>query len=47
MEFIEPSMLVILAIVAFAAGFIDAVAGGGGMLTVPAYCHWVFLHISH
>jgi uncharacterized membrane protein YfcA len=36
MEFIEPSMLVILAIVAFAAGFIDAVAGGGGMLTVPA-----------
>ncbi|SEG28967.1 TSUP family transporter [Vibrio hangzhouensis] len=36
MEFIEPSMLVILALVAFAAGFIDAVAGGGGMLTVPA-----------
>lgn len=36
MEFIEPSMLVILALVAFTAGFIDAVAGGGGMLTVPA-----------
>ncbi|MFA0085864.1 hypothetical protein BCU70_04115 [Vibrio sp. 10N.286.49.C2] len=36
MEFIEPSMLVVLALVAFAAGFIDAVAGGGGMLTVPA-----------
>ncbi len=29
-------MLVILALVAFVAGFIDAVAGGGGMLTVPA-----------
>ncbi|GAM68776.1 hypothetical protein JCM19236_2773 [Vibrio sp. JCM 19236] len=28
-------MLLLLAIVAFVAGFIDAVAGGGGMLTVP------------
>lgn len=36
MEMIEPTMLVILAVVAFAAGFIDAVAGGGGMLTIPA-----------
>jgi uncharacterized membrane protein YfcA len=36
MEFIEPTTLIILACVAFAAGFIDAVAGGGGMLTVPA-----------
>ncbi|USD64361.1 TSUP family transporter [Vibrio sp. SCSIO 43136] len=36
MEFIEPTMLIVLALVAFAAGFIDAVAGGGGMLTVPA-----------
>lgn len=36
MEMLEPTMLVILALVAFAAGFIDAVAGGGGMLTVPA-----------
>ncbi|MDG3087678.1 TSUP family transporter [Vibrio hannami] len=36
MEMMEPAMLVILAIVAFSAGFIDAVAGGGGMLTVPA-----------
>ncbi|MCL9782329.1 TSUP family transporter [Vibrio sp. S4M6] len=36
MEYIEPTTLVILALVAFAAGFIDAVAGGGGMLTVPA-----------
>jgi uncharacterized protein len=36
MELIEPAMLAVLAIVAFIAGFIDAVAGGGGMLTVPA-----------
>jgi uncharacterized membrane protein YfcA len=36
MEFIEPTMLVVLALVAFLAGFIDAVAGGGGTLTVPA-----------
>lgn len=36
MEFVEPTMLVVLALVAFVAGFIDAVAGGGGMLTVPA-----------
>ncbi|MFA0645584.1 sulfite exporter TauE/SafE family protein [Vibrio cyclitrophicus] len=36
MEMIEPTMLFVLALVAFAAGFIDAVAGGGGMLTVPA-----------
>ncbi|MCP3700913.1 MAG: TSUP family transporter [Aliivibrio sp.] len=36
MEFLEPSTLLILGLVAFIAGFIDAVAGGGGMLTVPA-----------
>jgi len=36
MEFLEPTVLIVLALVAFAAGFIDAVAGGGGMLTVPA-----------
>lgn len=36
MEFFEPTVLLVLALVAFAAGFIDAVAGGGGMLTVPA-----------
>lgn len=36
MEMIEPTMLLVLALVAFVAGFIDAVAGGGGMLTVPA-----------
>lgn len=36
MEFLEPSTLIVLGLVAFIAGFIDAVAGGGGMLTVPA-----------
>lgn len=36
MEFLEPSTLLVLGLVAFIAGFIDAVAGGGGMLTVPA-----------
>ncbi len=30
MELVEPTMLVVLALVAFVAGFIDAVAGGGG-----------------
>lgn len=33
---VEPSVLLILCLVAFSAGFIDAVAGGGGLLTVPA-----------
>ncbi len=33
MEMIEPTMLLVLALVAFVAGFIDAVAGGGGMVT--------------
>ncbi|WP_338328489.1 TSUP family transporter, partial [Vibrio fluvialis] len=36
MEWIEPTTIMVLALVAFIAGFIDAVAGGGGMLTVPA-----------
>lgn len=36
MEMLEPTVLLVLALVAFVAGFIDAVAGGGGMLTVPA-----------
>ncbi|WP_086984539.1 sulfite exporter TauE/SafE family protein [Vibrio aphrogenes] len=36
MEMLDPTMMIILGCVAFAAGFIDAVAGGGGMLTVPA-----------
>ncbi|WP_437883395.1 TSUP family transporter [Pseudomonas sp. LRF_L74] len=33
---LEPLTLLILAGVAFAAGFIDAIAGGGGLLTLPA-----------
>lgn len=33
---IDPSTLAILALVAFIAGFIDAIAGGGGLLTIPA-----------
>ncbi len=32
----DPSLLAILCAVAFIAGFIDAIAGGGGLLTVPA-----------
>ncbi|TWI57399.1 hypothetical protein IQ22_00615 [Pseudomonas duriflava] len=32
---IEPSFLLILGLVAFAAGFIDTLAGGGGLITVP------------
>jgi uncharacterized protein len=33
---VDPSVLAILALVAFTAGFIDAIAGGGGLLTIPA-----------
>ena len=33
---LEPAVLLILCAVAFTAGFIDAIAGGGGLLTVPA-----------
>ncbi|WP_313026422.1 TSUP family transporter [Pseudomonas lopnurensis] len=33
---LEPSTLAILIMVAFTAGFIDAIAGGGGLLTLPA-----------
>lgn len=37
MEFVlEPGLLAALGAVAFFAGFIDAIAGGGGLLTVPA-----------
>ncbi|MBU1310041.1 MAG: TSUP family transporter [Gammaproteobacteria bacterium] len=32
----DPNLLAILCAVAFTAGFIDAIAGGGGLLTVPA-----------
>ncbi len=33
---LAPSVWVLLCAVAFTAGFVDAVAGGGGLLTVPA-----------
>ena len=33
---VELSTLAILVLVAFIAGFIDAIAGGGGLLTIPA-----------
>ncbi|WP_242675391.1 TSUP family transporter [Phytopseudomonas dryadis] len=33
---VDPTTLLILALVAFVAGFIDAIAGGGGLLTIPA-----------
>jgi hypothetical protein len=31
-----PSLLALLALVGFAAGFVDAIAGGGGLITLPA-----------
>ena len=33
---LDPATWALLCAVALAAGFIDAIAGGGGMLTVPA-----------
>lgn len=33
---ITPEILLLLALAAFAAGFIDAIAGGGGLITLPA-----------
>ena len=33
---LEPATVLMLCVAAFSAGFIDAVAGGGGLLTVPA-----------
>lgn len=33
---VDLTTLAILAVVAFVAGFIDAIAGGGGLLTTPA-----------
>ncbi|MFG0381604.1 TSUP family transporter [Pseudomonas sp. zbq_18] len=32
----DPGIVLVLALVAFTAGFIDAIAGGGGLLTIPA-----------
>src|SRR5690606_33541446 len=33
---VDPLSLIVLIAVAFTAGFIDAIAGGGGLLTIPA-----------
>ena len=33
---LEPSLLLLLCSIAFIAGYIDAIAGGGGLLTIPA-----------
>lgn len=33
---ITPDILLLLALAGFAAGFIDSIAGGGGLITVPA-----------
>lgn len=32
----SPTLLALLALVGFGAGFVDAIAGGGGLVTVPA-----------
>ena len=32
----DPQTLLLLVAAAFIAGFIDAIAGGGGLLTIPA-----------
>ncbi len=36
MEFSPETILILLAIAAYGAGFIDSIAGGGGLITVPA-----------
>ena len=36
MEMITPEVVAVLAVLALLAGFIDAIAGGGGLLTIPA-----------
>lgn len=36
MEYLSPETAVILMGVSLVAGFIDAIAGGGGLLTIPA-----------
>ncbi len=36
MEFSAETILILLAIAAYGAGFIDSIAGGGGLITVPA-----------
>src|SRR3546814_15820618 len=36
MDFLSPNVILLLAGVGLLAGFIDSIAGGGGLLTVPA-----------
>lgn len=36
MGFDAPEIIILLALAAFLAGFVDSIAGGGGLLTVPA-----------
>ncbi len=36
MEFSTETTLILLAFAAYAAGFVDSIAGGGGLITVPA-----------
>ncbi len=36
MSGLEPEIIALLAAAAFVAGFVDAIAGGGGLVTVPA-----------
>ena len=37
MDMISPGMYIFVIFIAGIAGFIDAVAGGGGVITMPAY----------
>ena len=34
---ISPQSFVFLMLASFLAGFLDAIAGGGGLITIPAY----------
>lgn len=36
MDFAGPELLALLALTGFAAGFVDSIAGGGGLITMPA-----------
>jgi hypothetical protein len=36
MDAFTPDVIALLSLVALVAGFVDAIAGGGGLLTVPA-----------
>ncbi len=34
---LTPSLIALLVLAAFVAGFVDAIAGGGGLITIPAF----------